>query len=84
MVVFIKVPFSLSIHHSTTTVVYILDQGDFDPHGKPDRFFFNLETNGTLKPETIILTSLRVIKDKLDTLQTCLQQEIQADELTIT
>lgn len=64
-------------------VVCFIDQAPFDPIGKPRKFFFNVESCGSLRPENIVMSSLSVMKKKLSDLQTQLSQEIQSDELTI-
>uniref|UniRef100_A0A0B7B1Y5 DNA-directed RNA polymerase II subunit RPB3 n=1 Tax=Arion vulgaris TaxID=1028688 RepID=A0A0B7B1Y5_9EUPU len=59
-------------------------EAPFDLMGKPNKFFLNLESIGTLKPETILFTSLAVLKKKLSDLQTHLSHEIgAADALAI-
>ncbi|XP_078481600.1 DNA-directed RNA polymerase II subunit RPB3-like [Ciona intestinalis] len=58
-------------------------QADFDPHGKPNKFFFNVESTGALRPENIVLNGLAVLKKKLSDLQTQHSQELQQDGLTI-
>jgi uncharacterized protein YprB with RNaseH-like and TPR domain len=54
--------------------------------GVADRFYFSLETTGTLAPENIILSGIRVLKDKLTTVQTALmdvQNDVQNEALVI-
>ncbi|CAG5128881.1 unnamed protein product [Candidula unifasciata] len=58
-------------------------EAPFDLYGKPNKFFFNLESIGTLKPETILFSGLSVLKKKLSDLQTQLSHEIGADALAI-
>uniref|UniRef100_A0A8C7PQL3 DNA-directed RNA polymerase II subunit RPB3 n=1 Tax=Oncorhynchus mykiss TaxID=8022 RepID=A0A8C7PQL3_ONCMY len=58
-------------------------QAPFDPNGKPERFYYNVETCGSLRPETIVMSALAVLKKKLSDLQTQLSHEIQSDVLTI-
>jgi len=58
-------------------------QGDFDVGAKPNKFFFNVETSGSLRPERIILSGLSVLKKKLSDLQTQHSHEIAADVLAI-
>ena len=55
----------------------------YNSTGKPNKFFINVESCGSLKPETIVMTALSVFKKKLGDLQTQLNQEIQSDVLTI-
>uniref|UniRef100_H3A3E4 DNA-directed RNA polymerase II subunit RPB3 n=1 Tax=Latimeria chalumnae TaxID=7897 RepID=H3A3E4_LATCH len=47
------------------------------------RFYFNVESCGSLRPETIVLSALSGLKKKLSDLQTQLSHEIQSDVLTI-
>jgi DNA-directed RNA polymerase II subunit RPB3 len=47
------------------------------------RFYYNVETCGSLRPETIVMSALAVLKKKLSDLQTQLSHEIQSDVLTI-
>ena len=58
-------------------------QAPFDPHGKANKFFYNIESVMSLKPENIALSGLAVLKNKLSNLQTQLTQEIQSDVLAI-
>ncbi|BFZ12767.1 hypothetical protein BsWGS_15806 [Bradybaena similaris] len=58
-------------------------EAPFDLMGKPNKFFFNLEAIGILKPETILFSGLSVLKKKLSDLQTQLSHEIGADALAI-
>lgn len=58
-------------------------QAPFDATGKPRKFFFNVESCGSLRPENVVMSALSVMKKKLSDLQTQLSQEIQTDELTI-
>ena len=58
-------------------------QADYDYTGKPNKFFFNVESCGSLKPENIVLMGVQFLKKKLSDLQTQLQHELQNDALTI-
>ncbi|KAK3086620.1 hypothetical protein FSP39_021094 [Pinctada imbricata] len=58
-------------------------EAPFDAMGKPGKFFFNVESCGSLKPETIVFSGLSVLKKKLSDLQTQLSHEIQQDVLAI-
>lgn len=58
-------------------------QAPFDPTGFPNKFFFNIESVGSLKPENILFSGLSILKKKLSDLQTQLAQEIQSDVLAV-
>ncbi|KAH9507765.1 DNA-directed RNA polymerase II subunit RPB3 [Bulinus truncatus] len=58
-------------------------EAPFDLFGKPNKFFFNVESIGTLKPETILFSSLAILKRKLSDLQIQLSHEISNDALAI-
>ncbi|KAM3828862.1 DNA-directed RNA polymerase II subunit RPB3 isoform 1-T1 [Vipera latastei] len=58
-------------------------QAAYDPNGKPERFYYNVESCGSLRPETIVLSALSGLKKKLSDLQTQLSQVIQNEVLTI-
>lgn len=47
------------------------------------RFYYNVESCGSLRPETIVMSALAVLKKKLSDLQTQLSHEIQNDVLII-
>ncbi|KAK1335922.1 hypothetical protein QTO34_003721 [Cnephaeus nilssonii] len=55
----------------------------YNPNGKPERFYYNVESCGSLRPETIVLSALSGLKKKLSDLQTQLSHEILSDVLTI-
>ncbi|XP_067127675.1 DNA-directed RNA polymerase II subunit RPB3 [Centruroides vittatus] len=58
-------------------------ESDFICEGKPDKFYFNVESSGTLRPENIVLSGLNIMKKKLSDLQTQLSHEMQHDALAI-
>ncbi|CAK9295367.1 unnamed protein product [Gordionus sp. m RMFG-2023] len=58
-------------------------QAEYDPMGKPNKFYFNIESTGALKPENIVLSAISTLKRKLTDLQTQLAQEIQTNALAI-
>uniref|UniRef100_A0A8C7N954 DNA-directed RNA polymerase RpoA/D/Rpb3-type domain-containing protein n=1 Tax=Oncorhynchus kisutch TaxID=8019 RepID=A0A8C7N954_ONCKI len=47
------------------------------------RFYYNVETCGSLRPETFVMSALAVLKKKRSDLQTQLSHEIQSDVFTI-
>lgn len=58
-------------------------EADFNWEIKPNKFFFNVESSGALKPENIVLMGVKVLKNKLSNLQTQLSHEPQNDALAI-
>lgn len=58
-------------------------QGTFDHIAVPDKYFYNVESCGSLRPETIIMSGLAVLKKKLSDLQTQHSHEVAADVLAI-
>lgn len=59
-------------------------QAPYDYISKPNKFFFTVETCGSLKPENIVIMGVNALKKKLSDLQTQLAHELQNDALTIT
>jgi len=58
-------------------------EAPYNRFGIPEKFFFNIESCGSLVPENIMLTALNVLKKKLSDLQTHHSHEIAADNLAI-
>lgn len=58
-------------------------EADFNWEAKPNKFFYNVESSGALKPENIVLMGIAVLKNKLLNLQMQLAQETQNDALAI-
>jgi len=58
-------------------------QAPYDYAAKPNKFFYNVESCGSLKPENIVLMGVSILKKKLSDLQTNLSQELQNDALQI-
>lgn len=58
-------------------------QASFDPSGKPNKFYFNAEASGALKPENIVLMGIAILKKKLSDIQNQLTMEAQTDALAI-
>jgi len=58
-------------------------QAPYDFQSKANRFFFNVESCGSLKPENIVMMGVSILKRKLSDLQTNLSQELQNDALQI-
>ncbi|XP_060586136.1 DNA-directed RNA polymerase II subunit RPB3-like [Ruditapes philippinarum] len=58
-------------------------QAPFDPTGFPNKYYYNIESCGSLKPENILFSGLSNLKNKLSNLQTQLSHEIQSDVLAV-
>ena len=58
-------------------------QAPYDHTAKPNKFFYCVESVGSLKPENIVLMGTNILKKKLSDLQTQLSQELQSDALQI-
>lgn len=52
-------------------------QAAFRLDAKPEKFYFNVESCGSLTPQNIVLGALTVLKKKLSDLQTQLSQELE-------
>jgi len=61
----------------------VLIQAPYDPDGKPNKYYFNVESCGSLRPENIVLMGIAGLKKKLSDLLTMLSQEVQNDALAI-
>ncbi|XP_065570226.1 DNA-directed RNA polymerase II subunit RPB3-like [Artemia franciscana] len=58
-------------------------EAPFQWDAKPNKFFFNVETCGSLRPENIVIHGITALKKKLSDLQMSLSQEFQNDALAI-
>jgi DNA-directed RNA polymerase II subunit RPB3 len=58
-------------------------EAEYNWETKPNKFFFNVESAGALKPENIVLMGVQVLKNKLSNLQTQLSHETQTNALAI-
>ena len=58
-------------------------QAPYDYLSKPNKFYYNVESCGSLKPEIFVMMGVAVLKKKLSDLQTNLSQELQNDALQI-
>jgi len=58
-------------------------EAPYDPDGKPNKYFVNVESCGSLRPESIVLMGIAGLKKKLSDLLTMLSQEVQNDALAI-
>lgn len=59
------------------------DEADYNWEAKPNKFFFNVESSGSLRPENIVMMGVKVLKNKLSNLQTQLSHELNSDALAI-
>lgn len=55
----------------------LTDEAPLNWSGKPTKFFFNIESSGALKPQNIVLSGLKILKNKLMDLK----QQIGDDEI---
>lgn len=60
-----------------------LDEAPYNWEAKPNKFYYNVESSGALKPENIVIMGVAMLKDKLSNLQTQLSHELQTDALAI-
>lgn len=58
-------------------------EAEYVPDGKPNKFYYNVESCGALRPENIVFSGISVLKKKLSDLQTQLSHEVQTDALAI-
>lgn len=65
------------------TVTYVSDEAAFNWEAKPNKYYFNVESSGALKPENIVMMGIAALKNKLSNLQTQLSHEVQSDALSI-
>lgn len=63
--------------------IYVSDQAAFNWEAKPNKYYFNVESSGALKPENIVMMGIAALKNKLSNLQTQLSHEVQSDALSI-
>lgn len=47
----------------------------YDPTAQPSRFYFTVETVGSLRPEEVLLQAINVLQSKLGAVQLSLEQE---------
>ncbi|XP_062501040.1 DNA-directed RNA polymerase II subunit RPB3-like [Corticium candelabrum] len=58
-------------------------EAPYDYSAKADKFFINVESTGALRPENIVLSGLKTLKDKLVNLQTAFQIEMAEEVLRV-
>lgn len=58
-------------------------QAPYDAFGDPEKFYYNVEAIGQLKPETILLTAVQALKTKLGTVLSAVSEENESDPLAI-
>ena len=51
------------------------NQLPYDPTAEPDKFYFDVEAIGSLRPEEILLQAINVLQSKLGAVQLSLEQE---------
>lgn len=60
-----------------------LGEAPYNWEARPNKFYFNVESVGALRPENIVLMGVAFLKNKLSNLQTQLSHELQNDALAI-
>lgn len=63
--------------------VFVPDEATYNWELKPNKFFYNVEAAGQLRPENIVIMGVAMLKEKLSNLQTQLSHELQNDALAI-
>lgn len=71
------------IYQEVFNYIFITDEAPFNWELKPNKFFYNVESAGLLRPENIVIMGVSMLKEKLSNLQTQLSHEMQSDALAI-
>lgn len=58
-------------------------EAPYSVEAKPNKFYYNVESSGALKPENIVIMGVQILKNKLSNLQTQLSHESQSDALAV-
>lgn len=64
-------------------LLFKIDEAPFNWEAKPNKYYYNVESSGALKPENIVIMGVTALKNKLSNLQTQLSHEGQSDALSI-
>lgn len=64
-----------SIYSETNTYPDDSHPVPYDPKAMPDKFFFDVESVGSLRPEEILLQAITVLQSKLGAVQLSLEQD---------
>lgn len=75
--------FLFELYEILDFILLLTDEADYNWEAKPNKFFFNVESSGSLRPENIVLMGVKVLKNKLSNLQTQLSHEVSNDALAI-
>lgn len=70
-------------HYQINMLFTFSVEAPFNWEAKPNKFFFNVESCGSLKPENIVLMGIAQLKHKLSNLQTQLSLDMRNDALAI-
>lgn len=62
-------------------ILCIADQAPYSWESKPNRFYYNVEASGALRPENIVLMGIAALKKKLSDLLTQLTTEMHGEML---
>lgn len=68
----------LLLHYNKFSV-----EAEYNWEAKPNKFFFNVESSGALRPENIVLMGVKVLKNKLSNLQTQLSHELTTNDALV-
>lgn len=67
-----------SVYSQTNTYPDEKNNLPFDAKSEPNRFYFNVESVGSLRPEEILLQAISILQSKLGAVQLALEQESRA------
>jgi len=70
-------------HYFIRAYQHFADEADYDPAAKANKYFYNVESCGSLKPENIVMMGIASLKKKLSDLQNQLSLEAHSDALAI-
>lgn len=62
---------------------YLTVEAPYNWEARPNKFYFNVESVGALRPENIVMMGVAVLKNKLSNLQTQLSHELENEALAI-
>lgn len=69
--------------HISFNNFFLAVEAEYNWEAKPNKFFFNVESSGALRPENIVLMGVKVLKNKLSNLQTQLSHELTTNDALV-